>query len=150
MSTSMVDYNGAILTGIVGVVLEYYKKNNINWQSALKMGFLEKGVTSAIASYLQQMDFPILGRDLDSNYIYNLVLGALMTKAWKQGRSPLSAGTEQLLCSLIGHRLSRNFDNVYGSVSQKIYDIFPGSKGYGDRSNSTGPAGYPMSNSTAL
>ena len=130
MSTYALNY--AVWTGLVGTVLEYYKRRGAKMETLLTKGFAEKAVVGLIGSYLQAQNLPLVGSGLDANYIYNGLLGAL-TEMYRHDRSKLQGAEEQVLCALIGHRLAANFGQAFdaGTVNLGfINNMFAGSGGY--------------------
>jgi hypothetical protein len=117
------DYNSAFLTGLTGFALEYVRKNNANLQYAAKHGFLEKFVIDIIASYLQYQGLPTIGNDLDAHYIYDFLVAALYGK-YMSKQAWIPSGSEQILCALIGHRLSKNFGTVWKQLTDRL-PFFP-------------------------
>lgn len=132
MTTYAINY--AIWTGAVGAVLQYYKKQGRGWQSLLTKGFAQKAVTGLLSSYLQMQNVPLLGTGLDANYMYNGIIGALSSALMKEGKTPVTAAEEQILCALIGHRLAANFgqtfDVVVNSLPTGFTNYFASSGGY--------------------
>lgn len=131
MSTLALNY--AVWTGLVGVVLEYYKrKGYVKATTLLTKGFVDKGLVGLISSYLQQQNVPLLGGGLDANYIYNGIIGAA-SQMIRNEKSTLQGAEEQILCALIGHRLAANFGHAFDSVTSNfswVNNMFSGSSGY--------------------
>src|SRR6185437_15946171 len=119
MATNYDALNYSLWTGVVGVVLEYYKRRGSKWETLLMKGFGEKAIVGLISSYLQMQNVPLLGNDLDANYIYNGILGAL-TEMYRHDRSKLMGAEEQILCALIGHRLAVNFGSTFNGFSSNF------------------------------
>ena len=132
MSTYAINY--AVWTGVVGAVLQYYKKQGRGWKVLLTKGFGQKAVTGLISSYLQMQNVPLLGTGLDANYMYNGIVGALSSALMKDGKGPITSAEEQILCALIGHRLAANFgqtfDVVVNSLPTGFTNYFAASSGY--------------------
>lgn len=149
MSTFPLNYG--IWTGAVGLVLEYYKrKGGAKWSTLLVKGFGEKAVVGLVSSYLQLQNLPLLGNNLDANYIYNGILGALSAEVMRSGKAPLTGAEEQILCALIGHRLAVNFSRAFDSVSGQlgfINNMFSGSSGYQGADIPGAGTGIPSQNS---
>lgn len=148
MSTYALNY--AIWTGLVGVVLEWAKRRGgARWQTLLMKGG-EKAVVGLISSYLQQMNFTLIGNGLDANYIYNGIVGALEQELTKggslYGSGKLAGAEEQILCALIGHRLAANWGMAFEGISSNfafINNMFASSSGYNDASIPKGGIGVP-------
>ncbi len=132
MATYALNYS--IWTGVVGVVLEYYKSKGSKWQTLLGKGFTEKAVYGLISSYLQMQGLPGVGSGLDANYIYNGIVGAAGEMLMRNpNRSKLQGAEEQILCALIGHRLAANWGMAFDSVTNNfgfVNNMFAGSSGY--------------------
>src|SRR4051794_21463981 len=84
--------------------------------NGLMRGFLEKAIVNLLASYMQSMNITLLGSGLDANYIYNGILGALSAEFYRKDRDKLMGAEEQILCSLIGHRLAANFSGAFSGI----------------------------------
>jgi len=124
--------NYAIWTGVVGSVLEYYKKRGVGWEKLLLHGFAEKAIVGLISTWLQNQNISLFGNGLDANYIYNGVVGAATTLITKNG-VPLNSAEEQIFCALIGHRLAQNWATAFQGLTSNIpfiNNMFAGSSGY--------------------
>lgn len=141
--------NYSFWTGAVGLVLEYTKRKGGKWETLLIKGFAEKAVVGLLATYLQMQGFPVLGSELDANYIYNGILGAV-TEMYRHDRSKLQGAEEQILCALIGHRLAQNFDMAFSGVVASnfsfINNMFAGASGYQGASIPNPGMGIPNQN----
>ena len=131
MSTAALNYS--IWTGIVGVILEYYKRRgHVKTSTLLTQGFLDKGAVCLISTYLQKQNFPPLGNRFDANYIYNGILGAA-SQMLQGNRSHLNGAEEQILCALIGSRISFYWGAAFDVVTSNfgwVNNMFAGSSGY--------------------
>lgn len=131
MSTYTLNY--AFWTGLVGVVLEYYKrKGYVKLSTLATKGFGEKALLGLISSYLQQQNLPMLGAGLDANYIFNGLSGAIAQMALRD-KSSLQGAEEQILCALIGHRFAANFGQAFDAVTSNftwLNNMYAGSSGY--------------------
>lgn len=125
--------NVALWTGVTGVVLEYWKKKGSKWESLLMNGLLEKGLVSAISSYLTAQNIPLIGGDFSSSLIYNGIVSAVAESIRHKGSNKLQAAEEQILCAIIGKRLAQNFGGAYNSIYTSVSgysSYFLSSSGY--------------------
>lgn len=148
MSTFSANY--AIWTGIVGVVFEYWKRRGyVKVSTMLGKGFLVRGGVNAVSSFLEAQNIPLMGNGLDSNLIYNGVLGSLSEIVVGRG-SALTGAEEQLMCSLIGHRLAVIWANAFDTVTSKfpgLNSMFQGSSGYQNATITSQGTPIPSTNS---
>jgi hypothetical protein len=116
MSAYAINY--AFWTAVAGSFLEYAKRRGGGrWQTLLWKGG-EKGLVNLVATWAQNWDLPFLGSGLDANYLYNAAIAGVMAEIYKT--PALQTASDQVLASLIGHRLAVNFATTTSGVSTWI------------------------------
>lgn len=136
--------NYAFWAGIVGAVWEKYQHRGANLKT-VSVEALEKAVITYISTMIQSYKIPLVGDGLDGNYLVNWGLGALTPNVYKKGRSMVQAGNEQLLISLVAHRLASVYSTGYQTLTSNFPTFWPFGNGYNGTAVETNATGIPAS-----
>ena len=122
MSSSGVAYNTyeAIVSGIVGAVHLYFKRNRATSKDLIEAG-LEKAIINVVASLAPPYALSRKADQIDVEYLVSAVLAGLY-----HSRNSMEAAGDQMLISIISHLVSHMSaksgttwfqQNVYGTTA---------------------------------